>query len=96
METMWLVLTEIVAQTGDPPPKIGFMNITTWADSEEAASSKIKQYLESFGWHLVSVEEASVIDENADYGEDVGDMIERTRNNSRAIILGTFHTYRTN
>jgi hypothetical protein len=98
METMWLVLTEIVAQTGDTPSpsEIGFMNVTTWADSKEAASFKIKQYLESFGWHLVSVEEASVIEEGAEYSEAVMDMIERTRNNPSAIILGTFHTYKTN
>jgi hypothetical protein len=98
METMWLVLTEIVAQTGDPPSpsEIGFMNVTTWASSEEAASSKIQEYLESFGWHLVSVEQASVIEEGAEYSEAVADMIERTRNNPDAIILGTFHTYKTN
>jgi hypothetical protein len=98
METMWLVLTEIVAQTGGPssPSRIGFMNITTWADSKEAASTKIRQYLESLGWHLVSVDEANVIEEDAEYGEDVAEMIKRTRSNPNAIILGTFHTYKTN
>jgi hypothetical protein len=95
---MWLVLTEIVSRTGDPssPSKVGFMNITTWADSKEAASTKIRQYLESFGWHLVSVEQADVIEEDAEYGEEVAEMIERTRSNPNAIILGTFHTYKTN
>jgi hypothetical protein len=96
MQTMWLVLTEIVAQTGDPPSKVGFINVTTWADSEEAASTKIRQYLESPGWHLISVEEANVIEQDAQYGDSVLDMIERTRDNPNAIILGTFHTYRTN
>ena len=98
METMWLVLTEIVAHTGDQPlpSEIGFMNVTTWADSREAATFKIQQYLKSLDWHLVSVEEANVIEENTVYGEDVADMIDRTRNNPKAIILGTFHTYKTN
>ena len=97
METMWLVLIEVVAQTGTPPePEIGFMNVTTWADSKVTASAKIGQYLESFGWHLVSVEKASVIDEDAECDEVLRDMIERTSTNQNAIILGTFHTYKTN
>lgn len=98
MEKMWLVLTEIVAQTGELSSRseIGFMNITTWADSKEKASAKIQKYLESFGWHLISVEEANVIDGGTAYGEEVADMIGRTRVNPDAIILGTFHTYKTN
>lgn len=97
MEKMWLILVEIVAETdSSPESKIGFMNITTWADSKEAASSKIKKYLNSVGWHLVRVEKADIIDENFQCGDDLADMIERTRNNSSAIILGTLHTYKTN
>jgi hypothetical protein len=88
---MWLVLAEITAET-----RVGFMNVTTWADSAEVARSKIENYLNSFGWHLVSVEKADVIEEDAEYGEEVADMIDRTRNNGNAIILGTFHTYETN
>jgi hypothetical protein len=98
MEAIWLVLTEIVAQTAGPPTssEVGFMNVTTWADCKEAAGTKIRQYLESFGWKLVSIEEANVVEDEGAYGEDVADMIERTRSNPRAIILGTFHTYKTN
>jgi hypothetical protein len=94
---MWLVMTEIVAPNrGDPAAsEIGFMNITTWAESQETAGAKIEKYLESIGWHLVSIEKANVIGEE-EYGEDVSDMIERTRTNPNAIILGTFHTYKTN
>ncbi len=97
MEIMWLIMAEVVKRDQEQTAsKIGFMNITTWADSKEAASIKIKKYLESFDWHLVTVEKASVIDDSAEYGEDVADMIERTCNNPNAIILGTFHTYKTN
>jgi hypothetical protein len=98
MEAIWLVLTEIVAQTGDPPraSEVGFMNVTTWAESKEAAGTKIRRYLESFGWNLVLIEGASVVEDKGSYGDDVAEMIERTRGNPKAIILGTFHTYRTN
>ena len=51
---IWMVCIELIAQTGDDgsPEKIGFMNITTWVDSKETAVSKIRDYIESFGWHL--------------------------------------------
>lgn len=75
---------------------VGFMNVTTWADSKEAASTKIRRYLESFGWNMISVEQANVVEDEGVYGEDIADMIERTRGNAKAIILGTFHTYKTN
>ena len=97
MERIWLVMVEIVAETdSSSEPKAGFMNITTWADSRRVASSKIERYLNSIGWQLVQVERADVIDEDFRCGDDVADMIERTRNNMNAIILGTFHTYKTN
>jgi cob(I)alamin adenosyltransferase len=94
---IWMVLIELVAQTDESAPsKIGFMNITTWADSQETAGARIQKYLESLGWHLVSIEQAHIVDEDKNYGEVEIDMIERTRNNPNAIILGTFHTYKTN
>ena len=97
MQKMWLVLAEIVADPeGSSGSEIGFMNITTWADSKESASSKIEKYLSTFGWHLVLVDKADVIDEECEFGDEVAEMIERTRSNSNAIILGTFHTYKTN
>jgi hypothetical protein len=46
-----MVCIELIAQTGDDglPSKIGFMNITTWADCNETAIDKIREYIESLG-----------------------------------------------
>jgi hypothetical protein len=97
MEKMWLVLAEIVANSAEPnASEIGFMNITTWATSREVASAKIKQYLSSIGWYLVSVDRADLVGDEVSYGDAVTEMINRTRENQDAIILGTFHTYKTN
>ena len=93
---IWMVCVEMVAQTrDDSPSEFGFMNITTWADSKETAEAKIQKCLESYGWHLVLVDSAHVISECRDYGDVELDQIERTRGNPNAIILGTFHTYKT-
>jgi hypothetical protein len=72
------------------------MNITTWADSQEMAEAKIQKCLESYGWHLISIENVQVVSEDRQCGEVQSDQIERTRGNPDAVILGTFHTYRTN
>ena len=60
MENIWRVVAEISCES-----KIGFMNITTWANSGEEAEAKIRDYLESFGWHLISIEKAETLDEGS-------------------------------
>jgi len=74
----------------------GFLVVTTWAETNEAAREKLTRYLESFNWHLISVEDSHPIDENHDYGDELEEMISRTQNNPEAIILGTFHSYKEN
>jgi hypothetical protein len=97
MEKIWLILAEVIAKPdGSCGSEVGFMNITTWAVSKETASSKIKKYLNSFGWSLVNVDKADVVDEDFQCADTVADMIYQTRSNPNAIILGTFHTYKTN
>jgi hypothetical protein len=98
MEAMWKVVAEVLVEPGDMPSGStkAFVPVTTWADSADTAREKLSRYLESFNWHLISIEDAHPIDENGDYGEEVADMIERTRNNPKAIILGRFFSYKEN
>jgi hypothetical protein len=98
MQEIWRIVAEILVEPGDTASGStkGFMNITTWADSAEAASAKIADYLGTFKWRVISIEDASRIDENQDYGEQIEDMIDRTRSDPNAIILGTFHGYKEN
>lgn len=97
MEKIWLILADVIAKPGGSfGSEIGFMNRTTWAASTETARLKIEDYLNSLGWNLVEVDKADVIDDDFQCGDAVADMIDRTRNNPSAIILGTFHTYKTN
>jgi len=74
----------------------GFMNVTTWADSAESATEKLTRYIKGFNWHVISIEDVRPIADNEEYGEQLEDMIARTRTNRNAIILGTFHSYREN
>jgi hypothetical protein len=93
-----MVVAEVLVRPGvltDGRTK-AFVPVTTWADSVDCARRKLSDYLDSFKWHLVSIEDAHPIEENRQYSEEVADMIERTRNNPDAIILGRFFTYREN
>jgi hypothetical protein len=47
----------------------GLHEHTTWADSEDAVTTKIQNYLESLDWHVVSVEQAHALDADKKYGE---------------------------
>jgi hypothetical protein len=95
MMEIWMACAEIQVVPGDTPSGAskGFINVVTWADSAESAKDKLERYLQSFEWRLISIEDARPIDEGKDYGEEIEDMIDRTRSNPNAIILGTFHSY---
>jgi len=104
---IWMVCVEVIvpSQTVDiipsaehngPAAEIGFMNFTTLAESQEMAEAKIRECLEHYGWHLVSIEKAHIVSEDGQYGEVELDQIERTRGNPNAVIYGTLHTYKTN
>jgi hypothetical protein len=99
MSELWKIRAEITVEPQDFPSgdTVGFMNIITWADSSEIAQAKIEAYFATFNWHVVGIEEASLIPGNFVY-EDEGlqDMIERARDNPDAIICGTFHSYKVN
>jgi hypothetical protein len=98
METIWMSTCEVLVEPGDLPSGStkAFTNVTTWADSRDKVREKVSRYLESYKWHLISIEDAHPIDDNRDYGEEIAGMIERTRENPEAIILGHFFSYKEN
>ncbi len=99
METIWKLVAEILVEPGDMASGLtkGFMNVTTWADSAESARNKLSAYLERFNWHLISIESANTIpDCETCENDEIQEMVARTRENPRAIILGTFHGYKEN
>ncbi len=76
---------------------IGFMNVITLADSAEAAQAKIEAYFATFNWHIVQVENSTVIDPNFVADDDeFAEIIERAYSHPDPIICGTFHSYKIN
>src|SRR4051812_2072570 len=97
MNRIWKLVVEVLVEPGDMPSGLtkGFMNVMTWANSADLAANKLAKYIEGFNWKLISIEKACPVDDNTTYDdEEMADMIERTRMNANAIILGTLHGYR--
>ena len=99
MTELWNIFAEITVQPDDfaSGNTVGFMNIITWADTAETAQTKIASYFDSFGWHIVSVEAAKVLDvDHTCENEEFQDIIARASVNPEAILCGTFHSYKVN
>jgi hypothetical protein len=94
-ESIWIATVEILVAPDDLSSgrTKGFINITTWANTEQGAAKKVARYLERYNWHLLGVERIHRFEEGVTYEDEVADMVERTRANPDAIILGSIHTY---
>ena len=95
MSMIWLVVCEVLFEPGDLPSENtkGFMRVTMWGDTEDSLRNRLAQCLESYRWYLISIENAHPIDENVEYPEEIADMIDRTRGNPEAIIVGRVFSY---
>jgi hypothetical protein len=74
----------------------GFTNFVTWAESQDEFARNVSEVLEKYGWQLLTIEKVSPIDPRCTYSEEIEEIIERARDNPRACIFGTFHTYPVN
>ena len=98
MEKLWRIRAEIEVKPGDldlePGYTRGFMNVVTWATSDQTAQSKLADYLNTFRWKVLGVEESGAITDAFPHDSDMNDLVERAKGNPLAIILVTFHSYR--
>jgi len=97
-ELLWRIVAEIQMPKDDARDGYnhGFMNVVTWATTSEQAVSKLKSYIQSFDWNLMSVDPVEQITSTDGFGDDLFEMVIRAEENKNAIILGTFHSYPTN
>jgi hypothetical protein len=93
---LWIVRTEIVLQPGDLASGMtkAFVNVVTWANSSTMAEGKVSRCLESYGWHVISIEDSHPVDDERVYEEDIADIIDQARVNSNAVIYGRMFSYK--
>lgn len=92
---IWIGTVEIYWANDNNPTvfKPAFTVITTWACNAEEFREKCNRMLEHYGWKLIEVDRTNPVPDDAAYGEEVEDMLERTRSNPNAVIHGTLHNY---
>ena len=95
-QELWIVTIEIVLRPGDlaSGDTKAFVNVVTWADSSKMAEEKVSGCLESYGWHVVSIEDSHPLDDGRMYEEDLADIIDQARLNPNAVIYGTMFSYK--
>ena len=76
--------------------KKGFMNVVAWAENSDHFKTKVETYLRTFEWQVIETENLREIDLERDYTDEFNDQLERVQQDETFIILGTFHTYKTN
>jgi len=96
MEELWIVTSEILVQRDYFPSgnTKAFVNVVTWANSSNMAKSKVSRCLESYGWHLISIEDSHPVDDSRIYEEDIAEIIDRVRGDPSAVICGRAFSYK--
>jgi|KBSMisStaDraftv2_1062788.scaffolds.fasta_scaffold136974_2 hypothetical protein len=95
-QEIWILVVEVLVEPGDLPSGStrAFTTITTWAESAQEAQEKLSAYLDTFNWKVLEVEQVQRYSDAETYQESLIEMIEQTKGNPQAIILGEFHTYK--
>jgi hypothetical protein len=98
MERMWKIRAEIEVEPGDldldPGYTKGFMNVVTWASSDQSAKEKLAAYLSTFNWKFLGMEESGPIGPGCVASDsEINELVVKARGNPNAIILGTLHSY---
>jgi hypothetical protein len=98
MEKIWIATVEIEVQPGDMPSgdTLGFMRIIMWASSRQDFFRKVEGYFTKYEWRLLSIDNAAVVDQSTDYGDEVNQIIDETSRDHNAVRLGTFYSYKPN
>lgn len=95
-KAIWITTAEVRVQPGDVPSgdTLGFMRITMWAESEQDFLERVRAYFQKYQWDLLSVDRTFQIDPDADYGDEVNQMIDETSEDDNSVRLGTYYSYR--
>jgi hypothetical protein len=93
MRELWIGRVELLT----PPTEFGdtkaFTNVVTWAGDELQFSERIASVFEEYGWTLIGVEECGPVDALSGLGEEVSEIVEKSREIPEACIYTTFHYY---
>jgi hypothetical protein len=97
---LWIGLVEVLGLKNNQVltgAKGAFVNLVTWACDADEFRGNAELVLRKLGLFTVDVENpepVSIRRNKAEFDEETEDMIARAENNPKAIIYGTFHTWK--
>jgi hypothetical protein len=98
MPILWIIRCEISVLPGDLKNgrTLAFTNVITWGETSEEAIEKVRKVSAEYRWIVIGIEDASPVDHDKVYGDDLNDLIDQASTNANAVLFGTFHTYPVN
>jgi hypothetical protein len=97
---LWVGLVEVRALKGAEiliGAKGAFVNLVTWASDADEFKSRAKIVFDKLSLFIVEIENNEPLSarrKKEELDEETEDMIARAENNPKAIIYGTFHTWK--
>ena len=94
MKELWIGVVEVLTEpsSGDGDTR-AFTNVITWATSVSTFLAKVTSVFSEYGWSVLGSENVRPIDFEAEFGEEIIEIIERAKTNPNACIFATFHYY---
>lgn len=72
---------------------LAFTNWVTRGESSEQAVAQVNDAAATYSWDILGLERSEPFDDTLEYDESIAELIERARENPKAVLFGTFHTY---
>lgn len=94
MKELWIGVVEVLTDpsTGDTNTR-AFTNVVTWATSISSYLANVTNVFSGYQWTVLSSENVRPIDFEAEFDEEIVEIIERAKINPNACIFATFHYY---
>ena len=94
MKELWIGVVELLTEpsSGDGDTR-AFTNAIAWATSVSTFLDKATSVFSGYGWTVLSSENVRPVDLEAEFDEEIVEIIERARTNPDACIFATFHYY---
>jgi hypothetical protein len=94
MKELWIGVVEVLTEpsSGDSDTR-AFTNVVTWATSVSTYLARVTSAFFEYGWTVLGSENVRPVDFEAEFNEEIVEIIESARTNPDACIFATFYYY---
>ncbi len=94
MRELWIGVVEVLTEPSTEGGNTrAFTNVVTWARSASEFVSSVTGAFAECGWTVLGTENERPVVRETGYSEEITEIIERAKMNSRACLYATFNYY---